>query len=135
MGEERFKTTAKSFEKAVSSRSNVVSAFQETLDRIEREQGRYTNRLDSIEDKLNSQLTIVAENTTAMSRSLEAIQQTNSRLVEAITGKNTVPASVLLAAIIFISVIFLMRELALTGGRARISMNGLDLTAGGVAEK
>lgn len=102
---------------------------KETLERIEGKQADYSNRLSSIETKINLQLEVVAANTTSMARTLEAIQMTNSKLVDAITGRSSVPTLVMLMVIAMLSTVFLVRELALSGGRAKISLDGVDITS------
>lgn len=100
------------------------------LARIENEQARYGQRLDLIETKLNAQLQIVADNTTSMSHSLELIQQANSKLIDVISNRNSVPSTVMMLVMLLMAGIFLARELALTGGRASVNMSGVEISTG-----
>jgi len=125
----------KAFPKIVSDREkghreSFSGWAHEALVRIEQTQAQYSNRLDKIEDKLETQLEIVATNTTSMSRSLELIQQTNSKLVDAISNKSSVPTVVVLMVIGLLAGVFLTRELAVSGGRAKFSLSGVDISSG-----
>jgi hypothetical protein len=112
------------------SRESFGGWCHEALVRIEQAQADYSSRLDKIEDKLETQLEIVATNTTSMSRSLELIQQTNSKLVDAISNKSSVPTVVVLMVIGLLAGVFLTRELAVSGGRAKFSLSGVDISSG-----
>jgi hypothetical protein len=130
----------KAFPKIVSDREkghreSFSGWCHEALVRIEQAQAQYSNRLDKIEDKLETQLEIVAQNTTSMSRSLELIQQTNSKLIDVISNRNSVPTIVVLIVIAMLAGIFLTRELAMTGGRAKFSLSGVDIASGTTPEK
>jgi len=116
-------------EEPMGRRIDFIRAVKGTLDRIEERQSDYGVRLSSIENKINSQLEVVASNTTSMAKTLEAIQVTNSKLVDAITNKNSVPTLVMLLVITMLSTVFLVRELALSGGRAKISLEGVDISS------
>lgn len=107
----------------------------ETLSRIEKTQAGYSARLDKIEDKLEKQLEIVASNTTSMSASLELIQATNSKLVDVISNRSSVPTVVVLMVIAMLAGVFLTRELAVTGGRARFGLSGVDIESGPSSDK
>ena len=117
-------------ENAKARRQGIVAEVHEALVQIQREQTNYSLRLDTVEDKLERQLEVVAGNTTAMSRSLEAIQVTNSKLVDVITNRSSVPAIVMIFVTAMIAGIFLTRELAISGGRAKINLQGVDINAG-----
>lgn len=112
------------------SREKVVGSIKETLARIEEKQSDYSSRLTTVENRINHQLEVVAENTTSMSRSLEAIQMTNSKLVDVIGKKDGVPSVVMVVVVLVVAAIFLTRELAITGGSAKLGMDGIDITSG-----
>lgn len=107
----------------------------EALKRIESAQAEYSTRLDKIEDKLEQQLEIVASNTTSMSKSLDLIQQTNSKLIDVISNKSSVPTIVMLLVIAMLAGIFLTRELAMSGGRASFTLSGVDIDSGKKVEE
>lgn len=113
-----------------SKRLELVESVKETLERIESKQQDYSTRLSSIETKINMQLEVVAQNTTSMARTLDAIQATNAKLVDALTSKNSVPTLVMLMVIGMLSTVFLVRELALSGGRAKFTLEGVDIGTG-----
>ncbi len=125
----------KAFPKIVSDREkghreSFSGWAHEALVRIEQTQAQYSNRLDKIEDKLETQLEIVAQNTTSMSRSLELIQATNSKLIDVISNRSSVPTIVMLIVVAMLAGVFLTRELAISGGRAKFSLSGVDIASG-----
>jgi len=129
----------KAFPKIVSDRDRAHKELfsgwcHDALVRIEQAQAHYSNRLDKIEDKLETQLEIVATNTTSMSRSLELIQATNSKLIDVISNRSSVPTIVMLIVVAMLAGIFLTRELAMNGGRAKFSLSGVDIASGSQEE-
>jgi hypothetical protein len=135
---ENGKTTLRKFNEAARAENQsfptpTESSFHHTHEivlRIERAQSQYVARLDRIEAQLESQLEIVAANTTSMSRTLELIQQTNTKLIDAISNKSSVPTTVVLIVIVMLAGIFLTRELAVSGGRAKFTLSGVDIASG-----
>lgn len=113
-----------------SGRDHVMQDIKSCLTRLEDKQDQYGNRLTAVENRINAHLELVASNTTSMSRSLEAIQFTNSKLVDAISGRNVVPTVVMVIVLVLMAGIFLTRELAMTGGHAKLSLDGLDISSG-----
>lgn len=113
-----------------SARDRLVHDIQSSLTRLEDKQDQYGGRLAAVESRINAHLELVASNTTSMSRSLEAIQLTNTKLVDAISGRNVVPTAVMVIVVVLMAGIFLTRELAMTGGRAKLSLEGLDISSG-----
>jgi hypothetical protein len=111
-------------------RQGFQEQVENALGRIEKGQASYHSRLETIEAKLNSHLEIVAENTSNMSKSLELIQASNTKLIDVISNKNSVPTGVVIFIIVMITGVFLTRELANSGGRAKLSISGVDIEGG-----
>jgi hypothetical protein len=119
----------------VKAQKDALNSWcHDALVRIEQAQAHYSTRLDKIEDKLETQLEIVANNTTSMSRSLELIQATNSKLIDVISNRSSVPTIVMLIVVAMLAGIFLTRELAMNGGRAKFSLSGVDIASGSQEE-
>lgn len=117
-------------ENARQSRERIIADIHSGLERIEAKQDEYGNRLSAIETRINSHLELVAQNTTSMSKSLETIQATNSKLVDVISSRSVMPTMVVMMLIVLLAGIFLTRELAMSGGRAKFSIDGLDISSG-----
>lgn len=113
-----------------SARDKVIADMQASLNRIEQKQDSYSAQLTDIQHQISSRLELVAHNTTAMNNSLHAIQTTNSKLVDVISSRQVVPTIVLIIIVVLLAGIFLTRELAVTGGRAKFSLDGLDISSG-----
>lgn len=102
----------------------------ETLSRLESSHVAQKQKLDSLEDKIDHHLQVVADNTTSMSNSLANIQETNSRLIEVIANRSCVSPVVTVLIIGVLAAVFLIRELSIHGGRARIGFDGVDIASG-----
>ena len=113
------------------SRQHFQETVEASLGRIERTQDSYNQRLTNIEERLNSQLQLVADNTTSMSRSLELIQASNTKLIDVISHKGSVPTGVVIAVVAMLAGVFLTRELAISGGRAKLGLSGVAIESNG----
>jgi hypothetical protein len=65
-----------------------------------------------------------------MSKSLELIQAANSKLIDVISNRSSVPTIVMLIVVAMLAGIFMTRELAISGGRAKFSLSGVDIESG-----
>lgn len=119
--------------KTLSEVNNRVDNIEVHQKQILETQNKQTEILMGLKDSLTASMNSIAMNTGVMTASLgainvtmSAIEKTNTKLIDSLSSKMTVPIAVVLFILVVFSALFLSQTL-LVGGTAKIGLNGIEM--------